>query len=65
MSTRVTVAKLPDCDLCKMDPVRKNAIAKYDGVLWTGPWAYMCEFHFKLRGVGLGLGRGQELVVAE
>jgi hypothetical protein len=29
-----------------------------------GPWAYQCEGCFAEYGVGLGLGKGQELVVA-
>lgn len=51
----------PMCDLCgSQDGV---APAKYDGRTIMGMWALMCEFHFRVMGVGLGLGRGQRLVV--
>jgi len=52
------VSKLPNCDFC-------NNLAKYDGKTKIGPWAYMCERHFKEYGVGLGTGLGQKLVVKE
>ena len=42
------------CDFC-------DAEAKYDGKTTYGPWAYMCEKHFRTVGVGLGLGKGQKL----
>ena len=61
MSKRVEVDKLPNCDFCKK-PLR---LAKYDGKTTMGPWGYMCTIHFNVFGVGLGLGRGQELVVTE
>ena len=43
------------CDYCDMQ-------ALYDGKTKIGSWAYMCALHFKIRGVGLGLGRGQKFV---
>ena len=52
---RSYLAKLPRCDFC-------SAKAEYDGKTRDGPWAYMCEAHFRLRGIGLGVGRGQRLV---
>ena len=54
--TQVEVAVLPKCDFC----VRP---ARYDGKTRMGPWANMCEIHFRSCGVGLGLGRGQELIL--
>lgn len=54
---QVTVAALPDCDMCPK-------LAMYDGKTHFGPWANMCEGHFHLFGVGLGLGKGQRLVLA-
>lgn len=55
--TQVKVAVLPKCDFCGKD-------AKYDGKLNFGSsWAYMCEEDFKIHGIGLGLGRGQELIL--
>ena len=67
------VTELPDCDICKV--VDHYAVlagisttaaitkASYDGRTTDGPWAYMCQRHFGLHGVGIGLGRGQRLVV--
>lgn len=50
------VSELPSCDFCDL-------AAEYDGKTRSGPWAYMCETCFIFCGVGLGLGRGQKLVV--
>ena len=55
-STKAMVAKLPKCDFCAAD-------ANYDGKTIVGPWANMCSDHFAEYGIGLGLGRGQQLVV--
>ena len=42
------------CDFCK-------EVAVYDGKTRMGPWAFMCEYHFMMNGIGLGLGKGQRL----
>ena len=55
--TEVTIPKLPDCDFCGDE-------AHYDGRTTLGPWANMCQQHFMEHGIGLGLGRGQKLVVS-
>jgi len=56
--TKVTVERLPKCDFC-------GKIARYDGrTKHGGHWAYMCESCFAIHGVGLGLGKGQELILA-
>lgn len=55
----VKVDKLPLCDLCQGDKLQ----AHYDGKTVYGPWAYMCKPHFERAGIGLGMGRGQELIV--
>lgn len=55
--TKVTVERLPKCDFCEK-------IARYDGRTKNGQWAYMCEGCFAICGVGLGLGKGQELILA-
>jgi len=47
----VLVKELPKCDFCDMK-------AHYDGKTIMGPWANMCELHFRKFGVGLGVGRG-------
>lgn len=54
--TKVSVPKLPSCDFCGEE-------AHYDGKTKLGPWANMCKSCFKRNGLGLGLGRGQELIL--
>lgn len=42
--------------------------AKYDGVCPGGcqvRWAYMCEDCFKAQGIGLGIGKGQKIILAQ
>lgn len=62
----VGVDKRPDCDVCKHvgPPPKLHAQpAAYDGKTKEGPWAYMCEYHFKKYGLGkLGIGYGQKLI---
>lgn len=60
--TQVEVSKLPPCDFCKQDPTVMYQEARYDGKTVMGPWANMCQVHFEQYGIGLGLGRGQELI---
>lgn len=52
----VAVAELPPCAYC-------SSPARYDAKTYFGTWAYLCLGHFLLYGVGLGLGRGQHLVI--
>lgn len=59
--TTARVEKLPSCSFRHNKPVD----AKYDGKTKGGPWAYMCQLHFDEQGVGLGLGKGQELYVEQ
>lgn len=54
----VPIEKERKCDFC-------YSIAKYDGKTKTGPWAFMCNQHFKQYGLGLGLGKGQQLILKE
>ena len=54
--TKVFVSNFPDCDFCGEE-------AHYDGRTIHGPWAKMCESCFRKHGLGLGFGRGQELVL--
>ena len=56
MYQEVKVKELPKCDFCSKK-------AEYDGKTWIGCWAYMCPDHFKQYGKGLGLGKGQKLVI--
>lgn len=68
-NSTVQVSKFPDCDLCKS----RHALveyylvkpAGYDARTIIGSWAYLCEEHFKEFGIGLGLGKGQRLVLRE
>lgn len=57
--TAVKVRVLPECSF------HPDRAAHYDGKTKEGPWANMCDECFQTRGVGLGLGKGQELVVEE
>lgn len=59
----VIVDKFPTCDFCVSSGIEKEA--RYDGKTTMGPWGNMCESHFHQWGTGLGLGRGQELVLAK
>ena len=61
MSTSVTVAYLPMCDICKDRP------AKYDARTRQGPWAYMCAMCYRVNRMysTLGTGMGQRLVLSE
>jgi len=56
MDKEVEVLELPKCDFCEEK-------AKYDGKTLLGPWGFMCEKHFQRHGIGLGLGKGQRLLV--
>jgi hypothetical protein len=47
----------PTCDICRSRP------AAIDGATKMGPWAYMCVPCFEVHGIGLGLGRGQRLLI--
>ena len=53
--TTVIVDRLPQCDLCECE-------AHYDARTVTGQWGYLCDQHYSEYGVGLGLGKGQELL---
>ena len=58
--TEAEVLELPNCEFC----ADGKTPATYDGkTTFAGKWAYMCEVHFQQFGVGLGLGKGQRLVV--
>lgn len=62
--TEVKVLSLPNCDFCKYEK-GQDIPAEYDGKTIRGPWANMCEIHFVLNGIGLGLGKGQRLVLED
>lgn len=56
------VVSYPDCDLHKLYWGQKRE-AHFDAKTRQGPWAYMCDECYGLEGVGLGLGRGQRLIL--
>jgi len=58
--TEVRVPVAPRCDLCRVETP-----AQYDAKTIHGPWANLCQEHFDEIGVGLGLGKGQRLVVTD
>jgi hypothetical protein len=64
MSSETYVRSYPDCDICKYEQNRTTE-AHYDGRTTSGQWGFMCEVHFASRGLGLGTGRGQRLIVGE
>ena len=47
-------AEVLKCDVC-------GSKAVYDAKTIHGPWAFLCEPHFLILGVGLGVGKGQKL----
>jgi hypothetical protein len=54
MSNEVLIKEIPGCDFC-------GESAMVDGLTAMGVWAFMCDYHFKMYGKGLGLGKGQKL----
>jgi len=59
----IKVFELPDCDICKFQG--KHTKAKYDARLVVGGWASVCEKLFQKQGTGLGLGKGQKLIISK
>jgi hypothetical protein len=59
--TSVIVQSIPDCDMCKQDGEKTPAYA--DAALVFGSWGYVCVSHFNQFGKGLGMGRGQRLLL--
>jgi len=52
------VDNIPECDCCEHK-------AAYDAKTRHGVWGYLCEEHFSEFGVGLGLGKGQKLILTK
>lgn len=63
--TQVEVSSLPSCDICKYEYQKSVPnVAQYDGrVNGQSAWANMCPSCFKTHGAGLGLGKGQKLIL--
>lgn len=65
-ATHVKVSVIPDCDICKHPAYgHKKVPALYDAATKQGPWAYLCQEHFDSMAYGLGMGRGQVLILDE
>lgn len=59
--TEATVLRRPTCDICA-----DGTEAFYDAATLVGPWAFLCEVHFRTHTRGrLGLGVGQRLLTPE
>jgi hypothetical protein len=56
--SEVVVMRLPDCDIDS-----GHGAAAYDAKTKQGPWGYLCEDCYADHGIGLGLGKGQRLVL--
>lgn len=65
--THTYLTERPDCDICKLrleeEPERPVEKAYFDAKTIYGSWAYMCRTHMDQVGVGLGLGKGQEIFI--
>ena len=57
-TVRLPAQSRPQCDFC-------GSPALVDGKTKMGHWAFLCLFHYRIWGVGLGLGRGQVLLTDE
>jgi hypothetical protein len=66
MSTVARVHHIPPCDLCKGRTVKPTP-AMYDAKTVFGAWAFMCQAHWDVYGIGVGTGLGQvlELIPAD
>jgi len=58
--TEVKVIKLPECDYCG-----RTFNEMYDAKTIYGYWANLCPYHFGVFGTGLGLGKGQKLILSK
>lgn len=61
--TETIVDEIPKCDFARLHSASLDTAATVDGKTMFGFWANMCEQHFRIYGVGLGLGKGQRLVL--
>lgn len=54
------------CDICKFEDGKPDVTATHDAKTNSGPWANVCEPHFKSHTPGvLGIGKAQFLVIGE
>jgi hypothetical protein len=59
----VVVTQEKTCDICQLKDGIAGVVATVDGKTIDGPWANMCDQCFEHYGIGLGLGKGQRLIV--
>lgn len=63
-NTTAIVARIPDCQFCpEPTPAYADARLKVPGYGQT--WGYACRSHFDSMGGTLGMGSGQELILAK
>ena len=61
----VKVPVLPRCDIHWYERNQTEVPAAVDGKTKAGPWANMCSSCHLTHGVGLGLGKGQRLILIQ
>lgn len=61
--TQTYVPHLPKCDMPQHK--EKKVDAHFDAKTTYGVWAYLCRPCFNKYGTGLGLGKGQKLILAK
>ncbi len=59
--TEIEVTEILDCDFCAME--HKIIPAVYDCKTIMSSWANLCQSHYDEYGSGLGLGKGQKLIL--
>ena len=58
-----TIDRLLNCDFCTQ--IGQEEKAEYDGKTTFGVWAFICLKYYDIYGIGLGMGRGQMLILEE
>lgn len=63
--TEAIMARIPECDIHKLDKGVAGVPAVYDAKTKRGPWAYMCQECFDKEAAfkELGIGKGQRLIL--
>lgn len=64
--TTVDMEHRPVCDICAREGNYRRASYDAKTLMVGGPWAYLCETHFRSHTNGeLGLGKGQKIIKIE
>ena len=61
----VLMTRIPTCDVCEYEDAKPGVPAAYDARTKMGPWANVCEAHFKSHCYGTGLSRGQKFILQQ